>query len=200
MQIANAGFPWDCAPLLMDRIISQPATRRSAPTTILAGTDCVIIAGHGRLLAARKLGMKEVPVIVLDGLNENQRRALILADNKLALNAGWDEEALRLEIEALQDADYDLNLIGFEDEELVRLLESQDANGGLTDEDAVPELQEIPISLPGDLWRLGDHRVLCGDATARAEVERLIRIRSCFAMQAMIARTASANGPTLRRN
>ena len=107
MQIANAGFPWDCAPLLMDRIISQPATRRSAPTTILAGTDCVIIAGHGRLLAARKLGMTEVPVIVLEGLTENQRRALVLADNKLALNAGWDEDALRLEIEALQDADYD---------------------------------------------------------------------------------------------
>src|SRR3984957_5290693 len=117
---------------------------------ILAGPDCVIIAGHGRLLAARKLGMKEVPVIILEGLNENQRRALVLADNKLALNAGWDEEALRLEVEALRDADYDLNIVGFEDEELARLLESQDANGGLTDEDAVPELQEIPISLLGD--------------------------------------------------
>jgi ParB-like chromosome segregation protein Spo0J len=118
--------------------------------------------------------MAEVPVIVLDGLNENQRRALILADNKLALNAGWDEEALRLEIEALKDADYDLNLIGFEDEELAWLLESQDANGGLTDEDAVPELEEVPISVAGDLWRLGDHRVLCGDATAPSEVDRLI--------------------------
>jgi DNA modification methylase len=141
---------------------------------ILAGPDCVIIAGHGRLLAARKLGMKEVPVIVIPGLNENQRRALVIADNKLSLNAGWDEEALRLEIEALRDADYDLNIIGFEDEELARLLESQDANGGLTDEDSVPDLQEVPISLAGDLWRLGDHRVLCGDATSRAEVERLM--------------------------
>jgi ParB-like chromosome segregation protein Spo0J len=141
---------------------------------ILAGPDCVIIAGHGRLLAARKLGMKEVPVIVIEGLNENQRRALVIADNKLSLNAGWDEEALRLEIEALRDADYDLNIIGFEDEELARLLESQDANGGLTDEDSVPDLQEVPISLAGDLWRLGDHRVLCGDATSPAEVERLM--------------------------
>jgi DNA modification methylase len=141
---------------------------------ILAGTDSVIIAGHGRLLAARKLGMSEVPVIVLEGLTENQRRALVLADNKLALNAGWDEEALRLEIEALQDADYDLNVLGFEDDELAKLLESQDANGGLTDEDAVPELQEIPISLPGDLWRLGDHRVGCGDATSGADTDRLM--------------------------
>src|ERR1019366_8228387 len=141
---------------------------------ILAGTDRVIIAGHGRLLAARKLGMTEVPVIVIEGLTENQRRALVLADNKLALNAGWDEEALLLEIEALRDAHYDLNILGFEDDELARLLESQDANGGLTNEDAVPELQEVPISLLGDLWRLGDHRVLCGDATAPAEVERLM--------------------------
>ena len=115
-----------------------------------------------------------MPVIVLDGLTENQRRALVLADNKLALNAGWDEEALRLEIDALRDADYNLNILGFEDEELARLLESQEANGGLTDEDAVPELQEVPISVSGDLWRLGDHRVLCGDATASAEVERLM--------------------------
>jgi ParB-like chromosome segregation protein Spo0J len=121
---------------------------------ILAGTDCIIIAGHGRLLAARKLGMTEVPVIVLDGLNENQRRAFVLADNKLALNAGWDDEPWRLEIEGLRDADYDLNIIGFEDDELARLLVSQDANGGLTDEDAVPELQEVPIhslAIYGDL-------------------------------------------------
>jgi ParB-like chromosome segregation protein Spo0J len=89
--------------------IAAPIKEFGFANPILAATDCVIIAGHGRLLAARKLRMTEVPVIILDGLTENQRRALTLANNKLALNAGWDEEALRLEIEALQDADYDLN-------------------------------------------------------------------------------------------
>ena len=89
---------------------------------ILVGPDRVIIAGHGRLLAARKLGMTEVPVIVIEGLTENQRRALVLAHNKLTLNAGWDEEMLRLEIDALRDADYDLDLIGFDDQELADLL------------------------------------------------------------------------------
>jgi DNA modification methylase len=118
--------------------------------------------------------MTEVPVIVLEGLTENQRRALVLADNKLALNAGWDEEALRLEIEALRDADYDLNVIGFEDDELARLLESQDATDGLTDKDAIPELLETPTSILADIWILGEHRLLCGDATVIADGERLM--------------------------
>jgi DNA modification methylase len=141
---------------------------------ILVGADGDIIAGHARLMAARKLKLKEVPVIVLAHLSEAQRRALVIADNQLALNSGWDEEMLRIELTLLQNTDYDLSLVGFEDLELARLLEGQDANRGLTDEDAVPELQEIPISIPGDLWRLGDHRVLCGDATAPTEVERLM--------------------------
>jgi hypothetical protein len=125
-------------------------------------------------MAARKLKLKEVPVIVLAHLSEAQRRALVIADNQLALNSGWDEEMLRLELTLLQNTDYDLSLVGFEDEELARLLEGQDATGGLTDEDAVPEIQEVPVSIAGDLWRLGDHRVLCGDATVPAEVERLM--------------------------
>src|SRR5579862_2833453 len=104
---------------------------------ILVGPDQVIVAGHGRLLAARKLGMTEVPVIVLPHLSEAQRRALVIADNQLALNAGWDEEILRVELALLQDADYDLSLVGLEDDELARLLEAQDAAEGLTDEDAV---------------------------------------------------------------
>ena len=141
---------------------------------ILAGSDRVIIAGHGRLLAARKLGLTDAPVIVIDGLNENQRRALTLADNKLALNAGWDEEMLRLEIEALRDADYDVNLIGFDDEELALLLAQQEAATGLVDEDHVPELEHTLISAPGDLWILGEHRVLCGDATVPGDIDRLI--------------------------
>jgi DNA modification methylase len=141
---------------------------------ILAGPDSEMITGHGRLLAAGKLGMSEVPVIVIEGLSKNQRRALAIADNKLALNAGWDEELLRLEIEALKNAEYDLDILGFEDDELRALLAQQDAARGLTDEDAVPELQETLISAPGDLWLLGDHRLFCGDATVPAAVDRLM--------------------------
>ena len=127
---------------------------------ILVDTKAGIIAGHGRLLAARKLQLEKVPVIVLDHLTEAQKRAYIIADNQLALNAGWDDEILRAELAALQDEDFNVRLIGFEDEELTRLLAAQDATEGLTDEDAVPELPEAPISAAGDLWVLGDHRLL----------------------------------------
>ncbi len=133
-----------------------------------------IIAGHGRLLAARKLQLAEVPVIVLDHLTEQQKRAYILADNQLALNAGWDDTLLAAELAALQQEDFDVSLIGFEDEELARLLAAQDAAEGLTDEDAVPELPETPISMIGDLWILGDHRLLVGDATDTNAVARLV--------------------------
>ena len=106
---------------------------------ILVDADDGMIAGHARLLAAQKLGMKEVPVIVLAHLNEAQRRALVIADNQLALNAGWDEELLRVELAMLHEDDYNLDLLGFDDVELPRLLEAQDAYPGLADEDAVPE-------------------------------------------------------------
>jgi hypothetical protein len=141
---------------------------------ILVDTKAGIIAGHGRLLAARKLQLKEVPVIVLDHLTETQKRAYILADNQLALNAGWDESLLRVELAALQEEDFNLNVIGFEDEELARLLAGQDAAEGLTDEDEVPELSEIPISAVGDFWILGNHKLLVGDATNGADVARLM--------------------------
>jgi ketosteroid isomerase-like protein len=126
------------------------------------------------VLAARKLGMTVVPVIQLGHLTEAQRRALVIADNQLALNAGWSDETLRLELQALQEADFDLSLVGFDDEELARLLAAQDATEGLTDEDAVPDLPEAPISVPGDLWRLGSHVLLVGDATNKADVARLM--------------------------
>ena len=118
--------------------------------------------------------MTEVPVILLEHLSEAQRRALVIADNQLALNSGWDEELLRLELAMLQEEQYDLNIIGFDDNELARLLADQDAAEGLTDEDAVPELAETPVSVAGDLWILGDHRLLCGDATVRSDVNRLM--------------------------
>jgi DNA modification methylase len=141
---------------------------------ILVDTKAGIIAGHGRLLAARKLQLTEVPVIVLDHLTDAQKRAYIIADNQLALNAGWDEDLLRVELAALQDEDSNVRLIGFEDEELARLLAAQDAAEGLTDEDAVPELQPNPISATGDLWILGNHRLLVGDTTLHSDVERLM--------------------------
>ena len=119
---------------------------------ILVDTKAGIIAGHGRLLAARKLQLTEVPVIVLDHLTDAQKRAYVIADNQLALNAGWDEALLAAELAALQQEDFNLGLIGFEDEELARLLAGQDAGEGQTDEDAVPELPETPISVLGDLW------------------------------------------------
>jgi DNA modification methylase len=142
---------------------------------ILVGADSVVIAGHARLLAARKLGMTEVPVIVLGHLSEAQRRALVLTDNKLALNAGWDMEMLRAELDSLEDEGFNLEVIGFSDEELEEILrDPEETNEGLTDEDAVPDVPERPVTVAGDLWLLGDHRVLCGDATDLKAVRKLI--------------------------
>jgi DNA modification methylase len=142
---------------------------------VLVGSDGVIIAGHARLAAARKLGMTEVPVIVLDHLNENQRKALILADNRLALNAGWDNEMLRLEMEALKDGGFDLDVMGFTDAELDQIFQDPEhTSDGLTDEDAVPDQQAKIITVPGDVWLLGDHRLLCGDATDMGALNTLM--------------------------
>jgi len=142
---------------------------------VLVGADGVIIAGHARVMAARKLGLGEVPVIVLDHLSQAQRRALVIADNRLAENAGWDEEMLRVELEALREDDFSLDLLGFEDAEIEALLaESDDAITGNTDDDAVPEAPEAAVTIPGDVWLLGDHRLLCGDATQIEAVEKVL--------------------------
>ena len=144
---------------------------------ILIDPEGVIIAGHARVLASRKLRMTEVPVIVLSDLSEAQRRALVIADNQLALNAGWDEELLRLELAELQASDFDLELLGFGDGELEKFLaDPDDLVEGLTDEDAAPEPPESPVSAAGDLWILGRHRLLCGDATNAAHVDRLMNV------------------------
>ena len=135
---------------------------------LLVAADGTIIAGHARLAAARKLKMTEVPVIVLDHLTDAQRRALVLADNRLALDAGWDEEMLRVELASLQEDGFDLEVVGFSDEELENLLR------GLTDEDAVPDEPERAITVAGDLWMLGDHRVLCGDATSMDAIQTVL--------------------------
>ncbi len=135
---------------------------------ILVDAKAGIIAGHGRLLAARKLQLQEVPVIVLDHLSETQKRAYILGDNQLALNAGWNDELLHIELAALEEEDFNLDLIGFDDQELARLLAAEEAANGLTDEDAVPELPQTPVCVAGDLWVLGNHKLLVGDATSEA--------------------------------
>jgi DNA modification methylase len=142
---------------------------------ILVGEDDVIIAGHGRLLAARKLGMAEVPVIRLEHLSETQRRALVIADNKIAANSTWDEDMLRLELEELRAEDFDLDITGFDLDEIDRLLQGTDSEGaGLTDDDEIPEAPEEAITKPGDLWLLGEHRLLCGDATVLGDVEKVL--------------------------
>ena len=141
---------------------------------ILVDSKAGIIAGHGRLLAARQLGLEEVPVIVLDHLTETQKRAYIIADNQLALNAGWNDELLRLELLALQREDFNVDILGFDDDELARMLAAQDTAEGLTDEDAVSALPETAVSASADLWILGNHKLLVGDATDRAQVARLM--------------------------
>jgi DNA modification methylase len=142
---------------------------------ILIGRDGILIAGHARLAAARKLQMAEVPVIVLDHLSPTQRRALVLADNRLALNSGWDEDMLRVELASLREEAFDLDLVGFSDDELEDLLrDPEETHSGLTDEDAVPEEPGPAVTKPGDLWILGAHRLLCGDATRMADVEKVL--------------------------
>jgi DNA modification methylase len=141
---------------------------------ILTDGERGVIAGHGRLMAARKLDLKEVPVIELAHLTPEQKKAYILADNRIAENAGWDQELLKLELAELQAADYDLSLMGFTDEEIDDLLSPEDEGGGLTEDDAIPEPPVDPVSRPGDLWILGNHRLLCGDSTVLSDVERLM--------------------------
>jgi DNA modification methylase len=142
---------------------------------VLIAGDGTVIAGHGRLEAARRLGLDAVPVVVLDHLTEAQRRAYVIADNKLALNAGWDDELLAAELARLKEDGLDLGLLGFGEDELDRLLDGLDAAGGQADgEDSVPEPSADPVTRPGDLWLLGEHRLLCGDATSADDVGRLI--------------------------
>jgi DNA modification methylase len=139
---------------------------------ILIDQDSNLIAGHGRLLAARKSKMDQVPAVVVTGLDDRKRRALVIADNKLALNAGWDDDALRVELEDLA-GDFG-ELMGFSEDELVDLLRNEEGTEGLTDEDAVPDAPEVPVTVEGDVWVLGRHRLMCGDSTSIDAVEKLM--------------------------
>lgn len=140
---------------------------------VLIDGEGVIIAGHGRTIAAQRLNMKEVPCLRLDYLTEAQKKAYVIADNKLALNAGWDDEMLALELGDLKELDFDLSLTGFDDDELNKLL-AEAVNEGLIDEDDAPLPPDEPISKLGDVWQLGSHRVICGDSTSIDAVDKLM--------------------------
>jgi hypothetical protein len=134
----------------------------------------VLIAGHGRLLAARRLGLKDVPIIRLRHLTDAQARAFRIADNQIALNASWDEALLAAEVARLREDGVDLDLLGFGEDELDRLLDGLDAGGAPEEENEVSEPPAQAVTRPGDLWLLGPHRLLCGDATKAADVGRLL--------------------------
>jgi DNA modification methylase len=140
---------------------------------ILIDGDNGIIAGHGRLLAARKLGHKEVPTIELKDLTETQKKAYIIADNRLALNAGWDNEMLTIELNDLLADGFALDILGFDPKEIAALLEPEVVEG-LTDEDAVPDVPEEPKTRLGDIYQLGNHRLMCGDSTSIDAVDKLM--------------------------
>ena len=140
---------------------------------VLIAEDDTIIAGHGRVMAARKLNLSEVPCLRLSHLTETQRKAYILADNKLALNAGWENNLLSIELTELADSGFDITLTGFTQEEM-DALKPIEVTEGLTDEDAVPEVPEEPVTRLGDVWLLGKHRLMCGDSTSIDAVETLM--------------------------
>lgn len=140
---------------------------------ILVDGESGVIAGHGRLLAARKLGQKEVPVIELAHMTESQKRAYVIADNQLAMNAGWDTTLLSLELADLKEQGFEMDVLGFDPKELDNLLEPEQVDG-LTDEDAVPETPVEPKTKLGDIYQLGNHRLMCGDSTSIDAVEKLM--------------------------
>jgi len=141
---------------------------------ILIDEDNGIIAGHGRVMAAQKLGLQAVPCIRLAHLSDTQRKAYVIADNRLALNAGWDDQMLTVELQELDSESFDLSLLGFEADELNALLNPIKETEGLTDEDEVPEVPEEPKTKPGDIYKLGRHRLMCGDSTSIDAVEKLV--------------------------
>jgi site-specific DNA-methyltransferase (adenine-specific) len=141
-------------------------------SAILVDEDGGIIAGHGRVMAARKLGLASLPVMVAKGWREAQKRAYVIADNKLALNAGWDNELLALELAELDGLGFDVELTGFSDEEIKALMPVE-VTEGLTDPDDAPAVQENPVTVPGDVWMMGKHRLLCGDSTSVDDLAKL---------------------------
>ena len=142
---------------------------------VIIDKDYNIIAGHGRILAAKEEGIPEVPCVYVDYLTEAQKKAYILADNRMAMDAGWDEELLRLEIEALQAESFDVSLTGFDDQEIADLFKDEDGSGAKDDDyDLSAALEKAAFVEKGDIWTVGRHRLMCGDATSAEDVERLM--------------------------
>ena len=152
--------------------IAASITEWGWTTPVLVDETGSIIAGHGRVMAARKLGLVDVPVMVATGWSDAQKQAYVLADNQLALNAGWDAEMLKVELTDLAGAGFDVSLIGFSEDELAKL--TADKTEGLTDPDAVPEVPVNPVTVLGDTWLLGKHRLRCGDSTSADDVAALL--------------------------
>ena len=141
---------------------------------VIIDRDFNVIAGHGRLLAAKEEGIAEIPCVFADHLTEAQKKAYILADNRMAMDAGWDEELLRVEIEALQGADFDVSLTGFDEKELADLF-ATDSDGAKDDDyDLTAALEKAAFVERGDIWTVGRHRLVCGDATSAEDVQRLM--------------------------
>jgi DNA modification methylase len=141
-------------------------------TPVLVDEAGEIIAGHGRVMAARKLGIEQIPTMTANGWTDAQKKAYVLADNQLPQNSGWDMDLLKVEIQDLGEMDFDLDLIGFDGDVIADLL--AEPTEGLTDEDAVPDVPENPVTVEGDVWILGDHRLMCGDSTSIDAVEKLM--------------------------
>lgn len=139
----------------------------NAPVAVDA--EGMILCGHGRVMAAKKLGLKEVPTVCLSHLSDTQVKAYILADNKLALNAGWDADLLKIELEDLKDSDFDLNLTGFSDDELKNILIDDPTEAKEDSFDCAPP--EVAKCQKGDIWFLGEHRLVCGDSTIEGDVK-----------------------------
>ena len=134
---------------------------------VIIDRDYNVIAGHGRILAAKEEGIREVPCVFVDYLTPAQKKAYILADNRMAMDAGWDEELLRVEIETLQGADFDIALTGFDEKDIAKLFAVEDGDAKDDDFDVDEELQKSPVSKSGDVWLLGNHRLVCGDSTKK---------------------------------
>ena len=154
-----------------------------------------IVAGHGRVMAAQKLGLATLPVIEAAHLTEAQKRAYVIADNRLALDAGWDNDMLKIELQDLDAEGFDLSLTGFNPDEIGNFL--AEPTEGLTDEDAVPEVPAVPITVEGDVWLLGRHRLMCGDSTSIDAVDKLMAGRKasiCFTSPPYNGDTKSKHG------
>lgn len=141
---------------------------------LLDGKKC-IVAGHGRLLAAQKLGLESVPTIDLSFVSDAEKAKYIIADNKIALNAGWDYNMLNIQFDFIEDAGLDLDVMGFDDDEISNIRDMNKPIGGLTDDDEVPEVKEDAVCKIGDIWILGEHRLMCGDSTKIDDVDELMK-------------------------